>query len=149
MGAVFFYHMTRTSLGETLPVLLTKSLAAGWQVLVRPTTENRAAWLDDFLWTYRDGSFLPHGRDGDLAAAHPVLISPTTAFTRQALVSVDSAQVTPAEVESSTRTMILFEGDNEIAVQTARSQWKALTSAGCTAQYWSQQNGPWEMTAEA
>ena len=63
MGAAFFYHMTRTPLGETLPVLLTKSLGAGWQVLVRPHSEDRAAWLDDFLWTYADDSFLPHGRD--------------------------------------------------------------------------------------
>ena len=149
MGAAFFYHMTRTPLGETLPILLTKSRGAGWQVLVRPPTEDRAAWLDDFLWTYGDGSFLPHGRDGDLADAHPILISPTTAFRRDALVSIESAEVTPSEVQASTRTMILFDGDNDMAVQAARGQWRALTAAGCAAQYWSQQDGSWQMKAEA
>ncbi len=149
MGAAFFYHMTRTPLGETLPVLLGKSLGAGWQVLVRAPSEDRAVWLDDFLWTYSADSFLPHGRDGTADAFHPILISPTASFTRDALVSVEGAEVTAPEVTASTRTMILFDGDNPQAVQTARDQWKALTQAGCSAQYWSQQDGPWQMKAEA
>lgn len=149
MGAAFFYHMTRTPLGETLPVLLSKSLGAGWQVLVRPASEPRAAWLDDFLWTYNEGSFLPHGRDDAQAEAHPILISPTTPFTREALVSIDGAEVTAPEVEAATRTMILFDGHDELALQGARIQWKTLTAAGCKAQYWSQQTGTWEKKAES
>lgn len=153
MGAAFFYHMTRTPLGETLPVLLTKSLGAGWRVLLRPQTDDRAAWLDDFLWTYAEDSFLPHGRDHDhddpARDLHPIWISPTAAFDRDALVSVDGAVVTPAEVAASTRTMILFDGDQPDAVQAARVQWKTLTAGGCAAQYWSQDSGAWQMKAEA
>ncbi len=50
MGEAFFYHMTRTPLEATLPVLLAKSLDAGWRVAVRARDEARLAWLDQRLW---------------------------------------------------------------------------------------------------
>jgi DNA polymerase-3 subunit chi len=34
-------------------------------------------------------------------------------------------------------------------VQAARVQWKALTGAGCAAQYWSEESGNWEKKAES
>jgi hypothetical protein len=37
----------------------------------------------------------------------------------------------------------------ETSVQVARGQWKALTQAGCAAQYWAQDSGQWAMKAEA
>jgi len=45
MSEVYFYHMTRTPLEGTLPVLLVKSLQAGWKVLLRGTDEARLSWL--------------------------------------------------------------------------------------------------------
>ena len=31
----------------------------------------------------------------------------------------------------------------------ARGQWKALTGAGCAAEYWSEESGRWEKKAES
>ena len=36
-----------------------------------------------------------------------------------------------------------------VAVEAARDQWRAVTGAGCKAQYWSQESGTWEMKAES
>jgi DNA polymerase-3 subunit chi len=47
------------------------------------------------------------------------------------------------------RVCILFDGNDDAAVQVARGQWKALTGAGCAAQYWSEAGGRWEKKAEA
>ncbi|MEN8896365.1 MAG: DNA polymerase III subunit chi, partial [Yoonia sp.] len=35
------------------------------------------------------------------------------------------------------------------AVAHARTQWKALTNAGCEAQYWAQDMGSWTKKAES
>jgi len=151
MGAAFFYHMTRTPLARTLPVLLEKSVEAGWKVLVRVPSEERAIWLDDLLWTCDPDRFLPHGRAGGDDDAHqPILIAtPDRVFDRAALVSVEGSPVSPDEVEASERCMILFDGASAEAVAQARVTWKALTAAGCAAKYWSQEDGPWKMKAEA
>ena len=64
MGAAFFYHLTQRPLEATLPVLLEKSLAAGWRVAVRGVDRDRMEWLDRTLWQGPDDGFLPHGLAG-------------------------------------------------------------------------------------
>ena len=49
MGAVFFYHLTRGPLEQTLPVLLEKARGAGWRIAVRGRDPDRMRWLDDRL----------------------------------------------------------------------------------------------------
>ena len=40
------------------------------------------------------------------------------------------------------------DGNDPAALDIARGQWKALTDAGCAAQYWSEESGRWEKKAE-
>jgi DNA polymerase-3 subunit chi len=63
-------------------------------------------------------------------------------------MSVEGAEISPEEVQSLDRVCILFDGGNGDAVTHARIQWKALTGAGCAAQYWSEEGGRWEKKAE-
>lgn len=152
MGAVYFYHMTQTPLEVTLPTLLGRSLAAGWDVLVRIPDEGRRARLDDLLWSDPVAGFLPHGRaDSPDPDGHPVLLAEGEhpLAGRAAVISVDGAGIAPEDVTASQRAMILFDGTDPRAVEAARRQWRSLTGAGCAAQYWSQQDGPWAMKAQA
>ena len=77
MTEAFFYHLQRLPLERVLPTLLEKSLERRWHAVVQVTGEERAAALDDGLWTYDDQSFLPHGRGryGPIAAHDPVVIA--------------------------------------------------------------------------
>jgi DNA polymerase III subunit chi len=151
MGEAYFYHMTETPLEATLPVLLGKSLEAGWRVAVRGPDAGRLDWLDQRLWLIGDESFLPHGRAGGAHDAdQPVLLTSGAPVNEaNCLVSVDGADVTPEEVGAMERVMVLFDGNDPAAVQVARDQWRALTGAGCKAKYWSQETGRWQMKAES
>lgn len=151
MGAAFFYHLTRRPLEETLPVLLEKSLGAGWRVAVRGRDPGRLEWLDQKLWQGPDDGFLPHGlAGGEHDALQPILLTTGAAGNEPTcLMSVDGAEVSPDEVNAMERVCILFDGYDEEAVQVARGQWRTLTGAGCSAQYWSEESGRWEKKAEA
>ncbi|OIP87875.1 MAG: DNA polymerase III subunit chi [Rhodobacterales bacterium CG2_30_65_12] len=152
MGEAFFYHMTRSPLEATLPVLLAKALDAGWRVLLRGTDPARLDWLDQKLWLGPDDGFLPHGRSGGLHDAdQPVLLTEASAAANGAkcLVAVDGAEVRPEEVVEMARVMILFDGNDPGALDRARSQWRALTAGGAKAKYWSQESGRWAMKAES
>ena len=46
MGAVYFYHLTRSAPEAALAALAERSLGAGWRVAVRLRDRERAAWLD-------------------------------------------------------------------------------------------------------
>ncbi|MEM9475650.1 MAG: DNA polymerase III subunit chi [Pseudomonadota bacterium] len=150
MGAAYFYHLTRSPLEVTLPMLLGKALGAGWRVAVRGTDAARLDWLDDKLWL--DDGFLPHGRaGGEFDAEQPVLLTTDTAAPNGAVcvMAVDGAEIGADEVNALDRVCILFDGNDGDAVQAARDQWKMLTGAGCAAQYWSQEGGGWEKKAES
>ncbi len=148
MGAAYFYHLTDTPLERTLPMLLGKCRDAGWRVAVRGADAALLERLDATLWN--DG-FLPHGMaGGPHDAEQPVLLGVDVAAEGFAcLMSVGGADVTSAEVGTLERTCVLFDGHDEAALNHARGQWKALTSQGCKAQYWAQDDGRWVMKAEA
>lgn len=150
MGAAYFYHLTRSPMEATLPMLLERALKAGWRVAVRGTSAERLDWLDEKLWL-GDG-FLPHGRAGGAHDAdQPVLLTtaPEAPNGASCLMAVDGAGVRPEEVARLERTCILFDGNDPAAVEAARAQWRALTAGGCAAQYWSQESGRWQKKAEA
>lgn len=152
MGAAYFYHLTRKPLQDTLPVLLEKARGAGWRIAVRGRDPDHLAWLDESLWLGDEVGFLPHGlAGGPHDALQPILLTTALEADNQpdCVMSVGGAEVTATEVQGMQRVCILFDGTDPNAVQHARGQWKVLTSAGCAAQYWSEESGRWEKKAEA
>jgi DNA polymerase-3 subunit chi len=121
-------------------------------VAVRGTDASRLKWLDEKLWLGSEEGFLPHGISGGVHDAdQPVLltIDALAANTPECLMSVDGAEITVEEVTAHERVCILFDGNDPDALNAARGQWKALTSAGCSAQYWSEESGNWQKKAES
>ena len=151
MGSAFFYHLTERPLEATLPALIERALAQGWRVAVRGTDAERLDWLDRKLWLGPDEKFLPHGLAGGAHdALQPVLLTTARAAPNGAacLMAVDGAEVGPDEVAGLERVCILFDGADAAALERARGQWKTLTEAGVSAQYWSEAGGRWERKAE-
>ncbi|NIY72958.1 DNA polymerase III subunit chi [Marivivens donghaensis] len=152
MGAAFFYHLTESPLEEALPLLLGKALDAGWRIEVRGTDTDRLKELDTKLWGGADDGFLPHGVEGGKHdARQPILL--TSSHNRKnnptCVVAVHGAKIAPEEVEGLERAMVVFDATIGDEIQQAREQWKALTGAGCTAQYWAQEGHRWVKKAES
>jgi DNA polymerase-3 subunit chi len=146
---IWFYHLERSSLEQVLPTLLEKTLERGWRALVKASAEHRLDDVDEKLWTYREDSFLPHGRAGKPhAERQPVLLSETGENLNgaQALFILDDAEL--GATEGFERCFIIFDGRDEPALQQARSRWKALKDQGADLAYWRQTDeGRWERAA--
>lgn len=152
MGAVLFYHLTRDSVDSTLSTLLPKALAAGLRVEIRSRDMADLQRLDQQLWLGGEDQFLPHGlAGGPHDALQPILLTTSdhVAPDTGCLMSVQGAPLGPDEVKALSRSCILFDGNTPDALDHARVQWRALTGAGCAAQYWSQESGRWEKKAES
>ena len=149
MPEVWFYHLEQTSLDQALPELLEKTLAKGWRAVVRAPTPERLEYLDGWLWSWRDDSFLPHGlEDEPEAARQPVVLTtgPGNPNGAHALFLVDGAE--PEPLEGYERAVVLFDGRDEAALAVARGRWAALKRAGATISYWKQTaRGGWEKQA--
>jgi len=152
MAEIRFYHLTARPLEAALPVMLERSLARGWRAVVRGTDEARIEALAEHLWTYRDDGFLPHGTaaDGE-AARQPVWLCCDRAVPNGAntLFLVDGAEAPLDEIAAMETVAILFDGHDPAAVEHARGQWRAVTTAGMKAVYWAQAgDGAWVKRAE-
>jgi DNA polymerase-3 subunit chi len=145
MAELWFYHLERSEIEQALE----KCLQRGWRALVRGGNTERLDALDASLWTYRDESFLPHGRDTDAnPARQPVLLTTAAgnANGAQALFVIDGAE--PGDLASFERACLIFDGRDENALNSARSRWKEAKESGIVASYWRESAaGKWEKQA--
>ena len=151
MTEILFYHLQRQPLESVLPQLLERSLGRGWRCVVQAGSPERAAALDDHLWTYADESFLPHGlaSAGDASDEPVVLTTESGVNPNGATVRflVDGASL-PADIGSYERLILMFDGNDDEALGKAREAWKAIRAGGFTATYWQQDDaGRWEKKA--
>ena len=65
MNEVRFHHLERRRVDQALPRLLERALEEGRRVVVRASSDEMVAALNERLWTYDDASFSPHGAAGD------------------------------------------------------------------------------------
>ena len=75
MTTIQFYHLTATPLERALPKLLEKAYGGGFTTLLVADSEEYVEHLNQLLWTYDPGSFLPHGsvKDGNVEQ-QPILL---------------------------------------------------------------------------
>jgi DNA polymerase III subunit chi len=147
MTEVLFYHLKGQTPEQVLPALLQKSLERGWRVVVQASSDERVEALDAHLWTWRDDSFLPHGTSRDAEAAEqPIVLTAGEENPNGATVRflVDGASM----AENATgyeRIVMLFDGDDPDAVETARTRWTKAKSTGAEVTYWrAGENGRWQ-----
>ena len=149
-GELWFYHLERSNVEAALAPLLEKCLQRGWRALVRGGAEARLDVLDQALWTYRDESFLPHGRSGrdEPATRQPIWLTSANdnPNSAQALFLIDGAE--PGDLAGFERACLLFDGRDEPALAQARARWKEAKAAGLEASYWRETGaGRWEKLA--
>jgi DNA polymerase-3 subunit chi len=105
---------------------------------VQASSEERIEALDALLWTWRDDSFLPHGtwRDSE-AARQPIVLTMNESNPNGAVVRflVEGAAM-PADASSYQRLVLLFDGEDPDAVESARARWSEAKSADFDVTYW-------------
>jgi DNA polymerase-3 subunit chi len=122
-----------------LPDLLEKTLARGWRAIVRSAAPDRVEQLDDWLWSYRDESFLAHGVEGEpFAERQPIVLGQGIANPNgaKALFLIDAAEA--GDLSEFERCVMLFDGQDPGAVEHARKAWAEFRSKGHAVVYWRQ-----------
>jgi DNA polymerase-3 subunit chi len=147
MTEALFYHLERRSLDDVLPGLIEKTLERGWRALIRTDSAERADAIDTLLWTYSDG-FLPHAQAGDGdPVCQPVLITVEEVNPNNANVLFLIGGAAPPAWDNAafTRIVLIFDGRDPAAVETARGAWKDAKAAGHDVTYWKESpTGKWE-----
>lgn len=149
MTEVLFYHLTESTLEDSLPGLLERSLSRGWRAVVQTGTEERRDALDAHLWSFRDDSFLAHGSDRDPGAIdQPVLLTVAMDNANEAQIRFLVDGATPPDISGYERAVFMFDGHDAAQVEAARGHWKTMKAGGNTVTYWQQTpDKKWERKA--
>jgi DNA polymerase III subunit chi len=140
---ILFYHLQRQPLERVLPLLLEKTLERDWKAIIRCGSAERLAALDDLLWTWREGSFLPHGThiEGQ-GEKHPIYLTlqnerPNSA---EVLFLVDGAVLNDETLKDAPylRIVLMFDGNDDAQLVQARASWKEVAALSLQATYWQQ-----------
>jgi len=144
----WFYHLEASTVEGILPGLLEKTRQKGWRALVK-LPQSQLKEMDDYLWTYKDDSFLPHGRDDEpLAEQQPITLSANveTADGYQAVFLIGGTDI--ADMSGVERCMVMINGRSENDVMRERKRWKALKETDAALSYYQQNDrGSWEKKA--
>jgi DNA polymerase III subunit chi len=149
-AVAMFYHLKSAGLDDTVTMILSRAMGQGWRVMVRSPDKDLLDHLDAKLWLGPEDGFLPHGlQGGPHDADQPVLLgSGSITNGAKGLFLLGGADVDATELPGLDRVWVLFDGQDETAVQRARSQWTRLTGWGLAAQYWSDETGSWVKKVE-
>jgi DNA polymerase-3 subunit chi len=147
VSEIRFHHLERRRVDEALPRILERALEEGRRVLVRASSEEMAAAINERLWTYDDAGFLPHGAasDGD-PATQPIFLTSEAENPNGATMLVRLSGVEAAQGdEAFDLALLLFDGRDESALARARAEWRRLKDEGRAISYWRESDeGGWE-----
>jgi DNA polymerase III subunit chi len=142
-----FYHLEQRRVDQALPPLLERALGEGRRVLVRASSEEMVAALNERLWTYDDASFLPHGAAGDGdPMEQPIFLTTELKNANAAtmLVRFSGAETSEAD-DAFDLVVLMFDGRDEAALAQARGEWRRLKDQGSPISYWRESDeGGWE-----
>jgi DNA polymerase III subunit chi len=128
---------------------LERAVEGRQRVVVVAGSEERVDYLDNLLWVYDEGSFLPHGaaRDGN-ADRQPIWLTAEDENPNAAglVMLIDGAR---ADLSRYARACDIFDGNDEAAVAAARRRWVEAKAAGHAVTYWQQTDRGWEKKVEA
>ncbi|WP_417520059.1 DNA polymerase III subunit chi [Minwuia sp.] len=149
MTEVAFYHLTRKPLERAMPELLEKVVERDLRCVVLTGSAERVSTLNDHLWTWDKGSFLPHGAKGDGEPSdHPIWLTTEEENPNGATVLMLIDGCDAAYKDGFDRCLDMFNGLDEEAVAAARDRFRAARDAGHTVTYWKQnERGGWEKGA--
>jgi len=147
VSEVRFHHLERRRVDQALPRLIERALEEGRRVIVRASSEEMVAALNERLWTYDDASFLPHGAAGDGdPMTQPVFLTSELENPNEAtmLVRLSGAETVEAD-DRFDLVVLMFDGRDEAALAEARGEWRRLKAQGRAISYWRESDeGGWE-----
>jgi len=109
--------------------LIEKAYKLGHQMYIHTENEAQARLMDDLLWTFRENSFIPHEKLGQVNQDTPVYIGHKTAPTQLNDILINMTREVPNELTQFSRTIELVDNDPEIR-QQGRQRFRTYRDQG-------------------
>ncbi|MEM9469195.1 MAG: DNA polymerase III subunit chi [Pseudomonadota bacterium] len=146
MTEVRFYHLQKQTMDEALPLILQKAYASKKNIVVRFSDEEEVERINNYLWSFKQRSFLPHGSKANGNAEHqPIWLTADNDNPNNAKILVLTAGQSEENMDQFDLCCDMLDGRSDEQVSQARERWKTYKEKGFEVTYWVQDDsGKWE-----
>ena len=134
MKEILFVEVTASRMEMRACEIAERIYAQGGRVQIVAVDQEQVARLDDLLWTFKPGSFVPHGlwKGMDSESDQPVII--TTRKERvPGIASLLTMDYCPVKiVRQFSKVIHVVVVDNKERLEASRRYWTLLKDAGFT-----------------
>ena len=145
MTEVSFYRTGPRQAGVAAREILLVRLTKGRRTVVRLPEEDSLRRFDNWLWTYGEGSFLPHGTEADgYAERQPIYLTCKAGVPNEAdlLLLLDGAEAPVEEIGALPAVAVVFDREQ---AGPARKLWNACSAADLNPVLWERDDaGRWQ-----
>jgi len=141
---IAFYHLSKWSLEFGIAKILERALSQNLKMVVRAASDEHLTVLNTALWTYDQGSFLPHGSTKEKnPEQQPIYLTTGLEVPNKATVLILTENIDAEDISHFERCIDIFEEDRT-AILRARDRWASRKTEGYSPTYWQQDgNGKW------
>ena len=143
---VYFYNSSQRDILADIAVLAEKLFLKNEGILIFCTDQETVSVVDNFLWAYREDSFIPHSiNNNEETSGHSILITTSIdeRYEQDILLVLNGGLIREKDWQKFTKIYYFFDDQDNEEKEIARSMWKSFSSLNAECKYWVNKKNKW------
>ena len=142
----FFYNVSHRDVVADIAWLAENIFKKNNRIVIFCTDQETTEVVDDFLWSTRDDSFIPHSkkRDGK-DTLDPILVTADLdgSYEHNVLLALNGVLIKEKYWQRFAKIYYFFDDQDIKEKENARSMWKSFSSLNIDCKYWINEKNKW------
>ena len=142
----FFYNMSHRDVVADIAWLAENIFKKNNRIIIFCTDQETTEVVDDFLWSTRDDSFIPHSKKKDgKDTFDPILVTADLdgSYDHNVLLALNGVLIKEKDRERFAKIYYFFDDQDTKEKENARSMWKSFSSLNIDCKYWINEKNKW------
>ena len=142
----FFYNASHRDVVADIAWLAENIFKKNNRIVIFCTDQETTEVVDDFLWSTRDDSFIPHSKKKDgKDTFDPILVTADLdgSYDHNVLLALNGGLIKEKDWQRFAKIYYFFDDQDIKERENARSMWKSFSSLNIDCKYWINEKNKW------
>ena len=142
----FFYNMSHRDVVADIAWLAENIFKKNNRIVIFCADQETTEVVDDFLWSTRDDSFIPHSKKKDgKDTFDPILVTADLDgnYDHNVLLALNGGLIKEKDWQRFAKIYYFFDDQDIKEKENARSMWKSFSSLNIDCKYWINEKNKW------
>ena len=142
----FFYNISHRDVVADIAWLAENIFKKNNRIVIFCADQETTEVVDDFLWSTRDDSFIPHSKKKDgKDTFDPILVTADLdgSYDHNVLLALNGGLIKEKDWQRFAKIYYFFDDQDIKEKENARSMWKSFSSLNIDCKYWINEKNKW------